>query len=401
MPLARLSGLARYMFASIPARITTGGSAVATILLARTYGMDGKTAGAMAACLTAPHLFGPVYGRWLDGSADPRLIISGTCFLFAACFQLAILGFEWQMTWLSVLALLVCGTCSSFMMGGLSTQITKLVDDNINAQRKAQSWDTVTYGFGLTVGPMMTAILTEFYSTELSVSVVMGLPLLAGLFTLCLPPLTSSHACTAAPVPGFKQVIAVMRQSAPLKRTLVMTSGASFAVAALPVLAVYLSEYWQHTRESGAYLVTFYGVGCLCGAILLMIRPLRREALVLLRNVGAVLLLTLLLVALSQSFVAGLIAYWLCGVVNAIFFAVTLAARSEYAPKQGAAQIYMWVAAAKISFASMGAFVAGFLVDFSISLPLVASLCVLVVTLIGCFSARDATLAQISRQEHS
>ena len=50
MPLARLAGLARYMFASIPARITTGGSAVATILLARTYGMDGKTAGAMAAC---------------------------------------------------------------------------------------------------------------------------------------------------------------------------------------------------------------------------------------------------------------------------------------------------------------------------------------------------------------
>ncbi len=94
------------------------------------------------------------------------------------------------------------------------------------------------------------------------------------------------------------------------------------------------------------------------------------------------LLLSLILLSVSQSFSAGLAAYLLCGIVNSIFFAVTLAARSEYAPQQGAAQIYMWVAAAKISAASLGAFIAGFLVDFSISLALVVSSAVLAITLI-------------------
>ena len=42
-----------YLLAAIPARIVTGGAAVATILLARSSGMDGKIAGLMAACLTS------------------------------------------------------------------------------------------------------------------------------------------------------------------------------------------------------------------------------------------------------------------------------------------------------------------------------------------------------------
>ena len=115
---------------------------------------------------------------------------------------------------------------------------------------------------------------------------------------------------------------------------------------------------------------------------------MKAEAIVLLRNVGLVLLLTLILVILSPSFNAGLATYWLCGVVNSIFFAVTLAARSEYAPQQGAGQIYMWVAAAKISAASLGAFVAGFLVDQSITLPLIVSSMVLALTLVLCFGRK-------------
>jgi MFS family permease len=92
-----------------------------------------------------------------------------------------------------------------------------------------------------------------------------------------------------------------------------------------------------------------------------------------------------MLTALCVSFTAGLIAYWWCGVVNAIFFAVTLAARSDYAPKQGAAQIYMWVAAAKISFASLGAFTAGLLVDIALKLPLITSMGTLALSLLLCF----------------
>jgi MFS family permease len=385
IPLNELSRLTRYILAATLARIGTGGSIVAIILLARAFGAEGKMAGALAACMTAPHAFGPIYGRWLDESQDPRLIIAGASFLFAGFFQLAILGFEWNLSWLTVSALLICGTCSSFLMGGLSTQLVHLVDKDVATRRRAQSWDTITYGVGLTMGPMLIAFFTTMYSTQLSISILMCLPFMAGLIILLLPKPSLHPTQEEEVIPGFRKVIEIIRHSGPLKRTLTMTSAASFSVAALPVLAIYFSEDWQNNQESGAYLVTLYGIGCLFGAVLLMLKPLKADALTLLRNVGAVLLLSLILLSVSQSFSAGLATYWLCGVVNSIFFAVTLAARSEYAPQQGAAQIYMWVAAAKISAASLGAFVAGFLVDQSITLPLIVSSAVLAITLILCF----------------
>ncbi|WP_088329338.1 MFS transporter [Lacimicrobium sp. SS2-24] len=380
-----LNGLTLYVLTAMLARIATGGGAVAVILLAHRYGLEGKMAGALVACLTAPHIFGPVYGRWLDQSHNPLKIIALACFSFTAFYQLAILGFAWNSSWLSVSALLMCGASSSFMMGGLSTQLAYLVNDDLTSRRKAQSWDTITYGFGLTLGPMMIAMLTGSYSVSFSIALLMSLPVLSGCIMLFIPT-PSRHPTQQKNLSmGFAQVISVIRRSSGLRRTLAMTSGASFSVAALPVLAVYLSESWQHSKESGAYLVTLYGIGCLCGAVALMLRPLRANAIILLRNVGSVLLVTLLLVVASQSFNSGLVTYWLCGVVNSIFFAVTLAARSEYAPQQGAAQVYMWVAAAKISVASMGAFVAGTLVDLSTSLPLLVAAGVLAATLVLCF----------------
>ncbi|WDT86348.1 MFS transporter [Alteromonas sp. 009811495] len=382
----RQTNLLRYLLAAIPARVVTGGAAVATILLARSAEMDGKTAGLLVACLTAPHVLGPLYGRWLDSATDPRRIIAGACCLFAISFQVAVSGFEANSLIPTIVALLICGTCSAFMMGGLSTQVVKLVGDDLGEKRKAQSWDTFTYGLGLTLGPFVTALFTELYAIPISVRIVMSVALFAGVLTLFIPIKRSHDKSVAIQAQSIASVIAMLRQSGPLKRTLLMTSGASFSLAALPVLAVYLSESWMQGAENGAYLVTAYGVGCLCGALILMLRPLRSEALLLLRNVGAILLVALMLTALCVSFTAGLIAYWWCGVVNAIFFAVTLAARSDYAPKQGAAQIYMWVAAAKISFASLGAFTAGLLVDIALKLPLITSMGTLALSLLLCFA---------------
>lgn len=380
------TGLIHYLLAAIPARIVTGGAAVATILLARSSNMDGTTAGLMAACLTAPHVLGPLYGRWLDNTSDPRFIIAGACFLFAVSFQLAIVGFEAQTLLPTMLALLVCGMCSSFMMGGLSTQVVKLVGSELTEKRKAQSWDTFTYGLGLTLGPMLTALLTDVYSVPLSVRILMSSAVVAGLLTFFIPLKMHKKADDAQHPASLSQVVDILRQSGALKRTLLMTSSAAFSIAALPVLSVYLSESWMRSQQSGAYLVTLYGVGCLCGSVFLMMRPMRQDALVLLRNVGALLIVVLSLVIVSPSYSAGLFAYWLCGVVNAVFFAVTLAARSDYAPPQGAAQIYMWVAAAKISFASLGAFAAGLLVDVAVKLPLFTSCCVLLMSLLLCFA---------------
>ena len=382
---ANLSPLVRYILAAILMRTSTGGSAVAIILLSRHFGTDGALVGALAACLTAPHVFGPIYGRWLERANNAFIVIVMSCLLFAAFFQLAILSIEWQQLWLTFITLLLCGACSSFMMGGFSTQVNHLVEDDVTVRRKAQSWDTLTYGIGLTVGPMLIALLSSAYSTKFAVSIVMFLPILACLVVLSLPKAHKHNKQHKDSIPNFKQVVKALWQTPALKTTVLMTSGASFSFAALPVIAIYYSEAFQQGQENGAYLVTLYGVGCLCGAVSLVLKPLVKDALALLKNVGCILVACLILVSLSSSFMASMFAYWFCGVVNSVFFAVTIAARSEYSPAQGAAQIYMWVAAAKITAASLGTFVAGLLVVHLIILPLVASITMLSLTLLICF----------------
>ncbi|MFC3121199.1 MFS transporter [Agaribacter flavus] len=375
------ANLINYVLIAVLARTATGGAIVAIVLLATSFGDKGMLAGALAACLTAPHVCGPIYGRWLDEAKDPRILIGAASLVFTVFFQLAIVGIHYNLISLIYCSLLICGVSSSFLMGGLSTQLTYLTPNTIAEKRYAQSWDTISYGIGLTIGPLLIAVLSQLASVTIAISLLMTLPVFASLFLLKMPQRQAHSSTGEGKIAGFRQIVGYIRNSSALKSTLMMTSGASFSIAALPVMAVYLSKYWQQNDEAGAFLVTLYGVGCLCGAILLIFKPLKANALILLRKLGIFLLVCLSLVAFSQSFELGLVTYWLCGVVNSIFFAATLAARTEYAPRQGAAQIFMWVAACKISAASFGTLMAGLLVDYSIYLPFIFACSVLMIAL--------------------
>ena len=169
-------------------------------------------------------------------------------------------------------------------MGGLGTQLPSLVSASNTSLRKAQSWDTITYGVGHTLGPFIVASLSALFSTKVAVSVLVFTPLLAGILILTFPKKHVLPKSDASLDIGFKSVFYAFKDSSALVRTLVMTSGAAFSIAALPVLAVYLSEHWQHAEHHGAYLVTAYGVGNLSGALFLIFRPLSKEPLTLLKR---------------------------------------------------------------------------------------------------------------------
>jgi len=381
----RFSPLAIYVVAAILARTATGGAVVAVVLLSINLGLDGKAVGILAACLTLPHLLGPVYGRWLDSVSQPKYLISAAAFSYSVCFLIAKLSFEAHFTWLLTFSLLLSGMCGSFIMGGLGTQLPRLVNAQQTSLRRAQSWDTITYGVGHTLGPFIVATFSTIYTAQVAVSVLIIPPLLAGLLILTLPKKTLQTRSHASLDSGFKRVFYTFKNSSSLVRTLVMTSGAAFSVAALPVLAVYLSEFWQHQEHHGAYLVTAYGIGNLSGALYLIFRPLSSEPLTLLKRAGSFLLVSLLATTLSESFTLGIASYWLCGVANAIFFTASLAARTEFAPVQSAAQTYMWVAAAKVGAGAIGALVAGVLLTEGVKIPLVLSCIALSAIIIGCF----------------
>lgn len=70
----------------------------------------------------------------------------------------------------------------------------------------------------------------------------------------------------------------------------------------------------------------------------------------------------LAVVIIVPGFVTSLVAFGLAGIANSLFFAATLAARSEYAPAEARGQVLIWVGALKIAAGSAGTAVAGALI---------------------------------------
>lgn len=62
------------------------------------------------------------------------------------------------------------------------------------------------------------------------------------------------------------------------------------------------------------------------------------------------------------------------GIANAMFFAATLAARSEYAPVEARSQVFIWVGALKIAAGSAGTAAAGAAITQTVWAPLLLAI---------------------------
>ncbi|MBO1256486.1 MFS transporter [Alteromonas sp. 5E99-2] len=369
------SQITRYVAAATLARVATGGSPLAVILMARYYDASGHTLGLLTACLTLPHLFGPFYGKWLEHSKAPCRLIACMAWVLALFFTFSVIAISYNSMYLCGLFLLVCGSSNAFLMGGLSTQLKHLVSQEPPARRKAFGFDAISYAIGMTLGPLLISAIAASYSPTIASLGLMCFPLLASVFIATLSPSQSkqSYSNTSAP-PTMSDIIHTILKSAPLKKTLITTASTSFALSTLPVIAVYLGEHMVNDKQSGAYLVASYGAGNLISALYSILKPLQKNALTLMRNFAMGIALCLLGIALSNSYSIALFGFLLAGMVNALFFTSTLAARTEYAPERGASQVYMWVSTIKMAFASLGTLIAGFTVETSTNLPLFVSI---------------------------
>jgi MFS family permease len=87
-------------------------------------------------------------------------------------------------------------------------------------------------------------------------------------------------------------------------------------------------------------------------------------------SLAALVAATLILVMLTPTLPTSLIAFGLAGIANAMFFAATLAARSEYAPIEARGQVFIWVGALKIAAGSAGTAAAGATIAQTVWAPL-------------------------------
>lgn len=360
--------LARYVLAATLARSADGGAVVAIVLLVTTSGAPGWLAGILGACITAPHLFGPLIARRLDTARDGRTVIAWACIAHGVTLAAAVLLFPVMWPIVPGLLLIASGLVGPLLTGGISSRLAAIAGSDRTSQRRAQGWDVATYGIGGTIGPSLVAAVSASADPAVAALILACSTFIAAAVVRLLP--YSPPAAVPSEVPRPGRTMLMMVSSGPLRRTLYMTVVIAMSVAALPITAVASTGELRVEPAAAGILTAAYGLGGLLGSAGVMIRPMRTDADPLMTWLGAAVGVALCGAAFAGAFPAAVAAYSFAGVLNSYFFAATLAARSEYAPTAARGQVFVWIGALKITAGSAGTALAGATIAPAIHLPL-------------------------------
>jgi predicted MFS family arabinose efflux permease len=135
----------------------------------------------------------------------------------------------------------------------------------------------------------------------------------------------------------------------------------AFSSGGLAIIAVVLAAHLTGRSSAGATLVALVGIGSLAGSLLMTAFPIRGEPERLTTWTVAIVGLAIGLAAIAPSYPFAVVAFGLIGLANAPFVTATFAARSEYAPAEARAQVFVTMASLKVAAASAGAALAGVL----------------------------------------
>lgn len=386
--LYRHSGLVRYAFAAMLARIADGGGVLAVILLCQSSEQYSAVTGWLAACITLPHMLGPFVARSIDTARDGRKVIVAACLSYAGLTGLLTATFGHVPIFLTALLLIAAGLCGPLLTGGISTFLPAIAGPDRRSQRRAQGLDVATYGFGGTLGPSAVAGISAWFSPSAAFYLLAMGTVMSAFFIMRLPVSSETHDGERKLVSGAIATMGLMIRDMRLRQTLYLTMAVAFAVAVLPVIAVNMADVLGISVTTAAFLTVAYGAGNLAGSLCLMLIPLRGEPDRLMLNTGWMIVAGLLSIFMVSSFLLLFICFLITGMLNSTFFAATLAARSEYSPPFCRGQVYVWVGAMKITAGSFGTAVAGQLMTLGTYSPLILSLSVLVTTLIASLAGR-------------
>lgn len=360
-------GLARYVIAATLARTADGGGVVAVVLLVTTSGGSGWTAGLLGACLTLPHMAGPFVARSLDVARDGRTVLAVACVLHGGLLAAAVLSYPFSWVGVPALLLIASGVIGPLLTGGISSRLPAIAGPDLVAQRRAQGWDVATYGIGGTIGPSVVAVVAAWTNATVAALVLVGGTVLAA-FVVRLLPYAAPHG-TDADVPHPVRTLQIIARTGALRRTLYLTMIVALSVGVLPVTAVASAGSFGVEPATAGALAACYGLGGLAGSVLVMIRPLRNDPDAAMPLLASLVAIALIGVLLAPGIWIAAAAYLTAGVLNSLFFAATLAARSEYSPLPVRGQVFVWVGALKITAGSAGTAAAGALVAHAVQLP--------------------------------
>ncbi|MFF5254051.1 MFS transporter [Streptomyces leeuwenhoekii] len=371
--------LAVYLTAATLVRSASGGAPVALVALtlARPGHGGAALAGVLAALLTLPNVAGPWMARWLEEARDPRCRLAAAFIVFG--LMLAGTGLTLGRLPVVVVGLLVIvgGLCDPLMTGGLSSRLALIVGEDTRAQRRAEGWDSATYGSSNVLGPAAVAAITAVSGALTAVVALGAAGVVAGLLMFALPREHRDAAARQRSMP-VRDALGVIVRRGPLRRVMIATMITSVSTGGVMVIAVVFGRDLQGSSGAGAALGAAYGVGNLCGALLTGVFPLTGEPERWVLCLTAANAVAVGLCALAPDYVLALAAFALAGATSAVLFTATLAVRSMYSPPNARAQVFVTMAGLKMAAGSAGTALAGTLAGIGPRLALCLNAAVVV-----------------------
>ncbi|MEV6489749.1 MFS transporter, partial [Actinoplanes sp. NPDC051633] len=171
MPVARLMP---YVVGAVTVRLADEGARIALLVFALDrIDWDGA-GGLLVAGLMLPHvLAAPGVGVLADRVRRPALVIGALALGFALSLALTAVTLGHVPFWLSVLVVLLGGSCGPALTGGLSSQLSRLTAPGSRA--RAFGVDSLTYNIAGIAGPALAGVVAGFAGPVAACLVMAGL----------------------------------------------------------------------------------------------------------------------------------------------------------------------------------------------------------------------------------
>lgn len=359
-----------YCLGALCVRMVDAGAGVGLLLLTRSRldaATAGRTGGLLVALFSLPHLAGPLLARRLDLARDFRRLL-GVAYVVMAVLLAAGAVALGTLPIIAVGAFVaLAGFGGPLLTGGLSSRLADLVPADDLAQRRVEGLDATVYGLAGTAGPALVAAISGSISPAVALFTLCSLAVLSAVIVQTLP---KAPPRDRAAVPRARQVLPLVVFDPPLRRVNYMTMVTAAAQAGLAVIAVQLAWSYHIQPSTTAVLISVAGAGNLLASLLLSARPLSGDPDRLTTRHVALVAACFGLCALAPSFWFGVAAFTAMGVATAPFVTATFAARNRYAPPQARSQVFITLAALKLTAASGGTALAGLLIGLGPTLML-------------------------------
>src|SRR5215207_4335799 len=280
--------LSRYLVAVVFVRLADEGVRVALVLLALNRLGNAGAGGVLVAALLIPHVVAaPGVGLLADRIQQPRWVITGAAGGFAASLAGAAACLGRLPVWVSVVVLLLGGCCGPALTGGLTSQLSAMVDER--SLPRAFGADSLGYNISGIAGPAVAAVTAGLWQPTAAALVLAAAAGLGAALLATLPIPSRTGTADGQHKPPLSAGLRAIVGEPVLRTVTAATSLGQLGLGALPVVAaVYASR--QHQPAATGWLMTAVAVGGLIGSLVWTWRPVsprRAPSVVMIGLIGS------------------------------------------------------------------------------------------------------------------